>query len=43
MGSSSVEVKWRDVNGAMHAQTVNLAMGTHNLMLTDHIQEVPSR
>jgi enediyne biosynthesis protein E4 len=43
MDASTVEIKWRDVNGALHAQTVQLGMGTHNLMLTDKITEVPSR
>jgi hypothetical protein len=42
-GASTVELKWLDVDGTPHTQTLKLEPGTHNLMLTDHAQEVPSR
>ncbi|WP_370882711.1 CRTAC1 family protein [Kineosporia succinea] len=42
-GATSVEVKWRDVDGTLHRETTQLAPGTHNLMLTDTIEEVSGR
>lgn len=38
---ASAELRWRDVNGAIHRQTLSLTPGWHDLMLTDHAQEVP--
>jgi hypothetical protein len=38
MGSSTVKIQWRDVNGAPHTQTLNLATGHHDIELTDHAQ-----
>ncbi|MEV8513835.1 CRTAC1 family protein [Dactylosporangium sp. NPDC051484] len=34
------DISWRDVNGAVHQQTVTLTSGWHNLMLTDQAREV---
>jgi enediyne biosynthesis protein E4 len=37
----SAALCWRDNNGVMHQQTLSLMPGYHDLMLTDHAQEVP--
>lgn len=39
----SAEISWRDVNGTAHVQTVDLADGWHDLMLTDQVKEVSAR
>ena len=35
----SAEISWRDVNGTAHVQTVDLAAGWHDLMLTVQVKE----
>jgi hypothetical protein len=42
-GPVTATVQWRDVQGVSHQQTEKLDPGVHTLMLTDNIQEVPSR
>ncbi|WP_327044148.1 FG-GAP-like repeat-containing protein [Microbispora sp. NBC_01189] len=42
-GPVSARVRWRDVGGASHQQSLSLTPGVHNLMLTDSVKEVPSR
>ncbi|MEU7999479.1 CRTAC1 family protein [Micromonospora sp. NPDC049060] len=37
----SAEIAWRDLNGAVHKQTLDLAAGWHTIMLTDKAQEMP--
>jgi hypothetical protein len=37
------ELRWRDLNGAVHAQTLTLAPGWHDLLLDSSAQEVASR
>lgn len=39
----SARISWRDLNGAVHSQTTNLAAGWHNLMLTDQAKEVSAK
>jgi hypothetical protein len=39
-GPVTVVVQWPDTSGALHRQTISLAPGTHNLMLTSTITEV---
>jgi hypothetical protein len=41
MGPQTVTVQWHDTSGALHSQDIKLTTGTHNLMLTDTIKEVP--
>ena len=41
MGPQDVTVQWHDTSGALHSQDITLATGTHNLMLTNTIKEVP--
>nr|WP_308161721.1 CRTAC1 family protein [Actinoplanes consettensis] len=36
----SVEIAWRDLRGAVHRQSIDLATGWHNVMLTSEIKEV---
>ncbi|MET7424631.1 CRTAC1 family protein [Dactylosporangium sp. NPDC005555] len=36
----SVELSWRDLTGATHQQTLSLATGWHDFMLTDQAQEL---
>jgi hypothetical protein len=38
----SVQLHWRDLGGAVHAQTLNLTSGWHDLMLTTQAAEVPA-
>jgi enediyne biosynthesis protein E4 len=38
-GPVAVTIRWADNSGAQHTQTVTLAPGTHNLMLTGNIKE----
>ncbi|MCX5210006.1 CRTAC1 family protein [Kitasatospora sp. NBC_00240] len=42
-GPVTVELCWRDTSGAMHEKTEQLQPGTHSLLLTSDVQEVPSR
>lgn len=42
-GPVTVDLRWRDLNGQSHAMSQQLAAGTHTLVLTDRIQEVPNR
>jgi enediyne biosynthesis protein E4 len=42
-GPVSAQIQWRDVNGGLHQQTEQLSSGTHDLVLTDNIQEVSAR
>lgn len=39
-GPVTVTIQWHDTAGALHQQTVQLAPGTHNLMLTNTVKEV---
>ncbi|WP_229830482.1 CRTAC1 family protein [Actinoplanes ianthinogenes] len=39
----AAEISWRAVDGSRHTQTVDLAAGWHNLVLTDRATEVPNR
>jgi hypothetical protein len=39
----SATVSWRDLDGAMHTQTLDLTQGWHDLMLTTQATEVPAR
>nr|WP_239175749.1 CRTAC1 family protein [Actinoplanes cyaneus] len=39
----SAQISWRTADGAVQQQTVSLAPGWHDLMLTDQAQEVTSR
>lgn len=39
-GPVTVTIQWPDNSGAQHTQTVTLAPGTHNLMLTGSVKEV---
>ncbi|MEU6077885.1 CRTAC1 family protein [Micromonospora sp. NPDC047074] len=36
----SAEIAWRDLNGGVHKQTLDLAAGWHTIMLTDKAQEM---
>ncbi|NJC11468.1 hypothetical protein F4558_001294 [Micromonospora profundi] len=39
----SAEISWRDLDGVAHTQTISLAPGWHNLMLTDKAEEVAAK
>ncbi|NES30239.1 RNA-binding protein [Micromonospora terminaliae] len=39
----SAEISWRDLQGTAHVQTVDLAAGWHDLMLTDQVKEVAAK
>jgi len=41
MGPQTVTVQWHDTSGALHSQDVTLTTGTHSLMLTDTVKEIP--
>jgi len=43
MGPASVQIQWRDTSGHLHQQTQALNPGTHSLVLSNNVQEVPSR
>jgi hypothetical protein len=36
----SAKLSWRDLQGAVHTQVLDLTPGWHDLMLTTHVQEV---
>ena len=42
-GPVSVHLQWRDLDGQPHHQVLQLAPGTHDLVLTSTAKEVPSR
>ncbi|MFC9324638.1 CRTAC1 family protein [Kitasatospora sp. NPDC057015] len=42
-GPVTVDLCWRDNAGVMHEKTEQLKPGTHSLVLTSDVQEVPSR
>jgi hypothetical protein len=42
-GPVSATVTWRDAQGRLHRQTVQLTPGQHTLLLDDSAKEVPSR
>jgi hypothetical protein len=42
-GPITAQVEWRDTSGGLHQQTVQLAPGTHSLMLSSNAQEVSGR
>jgi len=42
-GPVTAQVEWRDAHGGPHTQALRLAPGTHTLVLSSDIQEVPSR
>ncbi|WP_322942179.1 ASPIC/UnbV domain-containing protein [Actinacidiphila yeochonensis] len=42
MGPVSAQIQWRDTNGALHQQTLQLKPGTHSLMLSTDAREVTS-
>ncbi|MER7419593.1 CRTAC1 family protein [Micromonospora peucetia] len=39
----SAEIAWRDLNGGVHRQTLDLAAGWHTIMLTDKAQEMNAK
>jgi hypothetical protein len=39
-GPVTVTIQWPDNSGALHEQTISLAPGTHNLMLTSSVREI---
>lgn len=39
----SAEIAWRDLNGGVHKQTLDLAAGWHTIMLTDKAQEMNAK
>jgi hypothetical protein len=41
MAPQQVTITWHDTTGALHTQDTTLPGGTHTLMLTDTIQEIP--
>jgi len=42
-GPVTVDLRWRDINGQQHKATQRLTAGTHTLVLTDRVEEVPNR
>nr|WP_223874623.1 CRTAC1 family protein [Salinispora fenicalii] len=42
-GPVTVDLRWRDLGGDLHSTTQQLSPGTHTLVLTDRVQEVPNR
>jgi hypothetical protein len=42
-GPVTAQIRWRDVNGGLHTQSEQLKPGQHDLVLTNDIQEVPTR
>ncbi|SCG58949.1 CRTAC1 family protein [Micromonospora halophytica] len=42
-GPVTVDLRWRDLNGQMHRTSQQLTAGTHTLVLTDRVEEVPNR
>ncbi|WP_371483250.1 CRTAC1 family protein [Kitasatospora sp. NBC_00315] len=42
-GPVTVELSWRDTNGVQHKKSEQLTPGTHSLVLSSDVQEVPSR
>jgi hypothetical protein len=42
-GPVTAHIEWRDANGRPHDQTQQINPGTHSLVLTSSVQEVPSR
>jgi hypothetical protein len=42
-GPVSAHIEWRDVHGVLHNQTVSLTPGSHNLLLTNSVQEVSGK
>lgn len=41
--AATVDLRWRDVNGQLHQQKLQLTPGVHSLVLTDTAKEVSSR
>ncbi|QLD28681.1 CRTAC1 family protein [Micromonospora carbonacea subsp. aurantiaca] len=42
-GPVTVDLRWRDLNGQQHSTSQQLTAGTHTLVLTDRVEEVPNR
>lgn len=42
-GPVTVDLRWRDLGGRFHKVTQQLTAGTHTLVLTDRVEEVPNR
>ncbi len=42
-GPVTVDLRWRDLNGQLHSTSQQLTAGTHTLVLTDRVEEVPNR
>ncbi|MFG2049445.1 ASPIC/UnbV domain-containing protein [Micromonospora sp. NPDC048935] len=42
-GPVGVDLRWRDLDGTLHTSSQQLTTGTHSLVLTDRVQEVPNR
>jgi hypothetical protein len=42
-GPATVDLRWRDLDGRMHTHTQQFPAGTHSLVLTDRVEEVPNR
>ncbi|WP_446686977.1 CRTAC1 family protein [Phytohabitans kaempferiae] len=42
-GPVTVDLRWRDINGQFHTASQSFTAGTHTLVLTDRVEEVPNR
>ncbi|MFI0795919.1 CRTAC1 family protein [Micromonospora rubida] len=42
-GPVTVDLRWRDLGGQQHSTSQQLTAGTHTLVLTDRVEEVPNR
>ncbi len=42
-GPVTAELRWRDLNGQFHKVVQHFTAGTHTLVLTDRVEEVPNR
>ncbi|SCF37312.1 FG-GAP repeat-containing protein [Micromonospora carbonacea] len=42
-GPVTVDMRWRDLSGQQHRTSQQLTAGTHTLVLTDRVEEVPNR
>ncbi|TDB82421.1 RNA-binding protein, partial [Micromonospora fluostatini] len=42
-GPVTVDLRWRDLNGTLHRTSQQLTAGTHTLVLSDRVEEVPNR
>ncbi|MFI9526256.1 CRTAC1 family protein [Micromonospora rosaria] len=42
-GPVTVDLRWRDLSGQLHRTSQQLTAGTHTLVLSDRVEEVPNR